>query len=205
MDRIDLSGRRLGLIDADYLAVETDVEPNREAEQFRELRNELQRIEERLDIAWCGATIARIFRQHPWLQSVDLELWTEATYNDDGGSYMAHYARFRDVVACPGAAVPAELQGGDGALDLDAAGDLLDAEHEDEEFDLCAPFIPQGTADSCTLRLDRGTLEPLLAGSAVSGLAVARLLWPHHEALRVLNLQTHASAVAAAVSAAERP
>ena len=163
MNRIDVSGRISGLADADYLVGQGDVEPNPEAQQFCELRSWLRPIEERLDIAWCGAVIAQIFRHHSWLQSFQLELWTESVYNDEGGSFMAHYARFRDVVACA-------------------------------EFDLCTPFIEQGNADSCNLTLDRGVLAPLLASSTVSGLAVARLLWPNHESLRPWAQPAQASA-----------
>lgn len=194
MNRIDVSGRISGLADADYLVGQGDVEPNHEAQQFCELRSWLRPIEERLDIAWCGAVIAQIFRHHPWLQSFQLELWTESVYNDDGGSFMAHYARFRDVVACAGVELPDDLQDAVGALDSDAAASLLDSEHEDDEFDLCTPFIEQGNADSCTLTLDRGALAPLLAVSTVSGLAVARLLWPNHESLRPWAQPAQASA-----------
>jgi len=184
MNRVEVNRYMQGLADADYLVGEGDVEPNREAQQLRELLRTLQRHEDRLDIAWCGAAVAQIFRQHPWLQSFQLDVWIESVYNDEGGSFMAHYARFRDIVACLGAEVPHELQDEDGLLDPDAASDLLDTEHEDEEFEFCAPFIASGNGDSCMLALDRGVMAPLLAAAVVSGLTVARLLWPDHDALR---------------------
>jgi len=184
MNRLESNGRMADLADADYLVGEGDVEPNREAQNLRELLRTLQRHEDRLDIAWCGAAVAQIFLKHSWLQSFQLDLWVESVYNDEGGSFMAHYARFRNIVACPGAEVPHELRDEDGSPDPDAASDLLDSEHEDEAFELCAPFIASGNADSCTLALDRGVMAPLLAASVVSGLTVARLLWPDHDALR---------------------
>ena len=192
------------LVNADYLVGEGGIEPNREAQKFRELLRTLQRHEDRLDIAWCGAAVAQIFLKHSWLQSFQLDLWTESVYNDEGGSFMSHYVRFRNVVACPGAEVPRELQDKDGLLDPDAANDQLDAEHEDEEFDLCAPFIASGNADSCMLALHRGVLAPLLAASVVSGLTVARLLWPDHDALRSFDQQspTPGTAIARAGSPA---
>lgn len=203
MNQVEVNERMRGLADADYRVGEGDVEPNREAQKLRDLLRTLRHHEDRLDIAWCGAAIAQIFRQHPWLQIFQLDLWTESVYNDEGGSFMAHYARFRDIVACPGAEVPHQLKDADGLLDLDAASDLLDTEHEDEEFELCAPFIASGNSDSCMLALDRGVLAPLLAASAVSGLTVARLLWPDHGALRSFDQQSPTTG--AAIAGAESP
>lgn len=184
MNRTDASGLLDGLADADYLVADGDVGPTREAQQLIELRQALRPHEDRLDIAWCGAAVARIFRQHPWLQSFRFELWSESVYNDEGGSFMAHYVSFHEAEAAPEAALPEEVMDGEGAFDPDAAAHLLESEHEDDEYDLCRPFIAEGNADSCMFRLDRGVLAPLLREAAVSGLAVARLLWSDHEWLR---------------------
>lgn len=184
MNPHDISGLLQSLADADYLAAEGDVGTNREAHELIKLRQALRPHEDRLDIAWCGATIARMFLQHPWLQRFQLELWSESVYNDEGGSFMSHYVRFHDVEAAPDVHLPGEVQDAEGTFDPDAAADLLDSEHEDDEYDLCLPFIAQGNADSCTLTLDRYVLASLLVSGTVSGLAVARLLWPDHESVR---------------------
>ncbi len=184
MNQTDVSGLLQSLTYADYLVAECDVRTNREAHELIKFRQALRHHEDRLDIAWCGATIARIFLQHPWLHRFQLELWSESVYNDEGGSFMSHYLRFHELESVPETALPDEVQGSEGAFSPDAAADLLESEHEDDEYDLCLPFIAQGNADSCTLKLDRGVLAPLLRQAPVSGLAVARLLWPDHEALR---------------------
>lgn len=185
MNPPDVSSLLQSLADADYLVAEGDVGTNPEAHELIKLRHALRHHEDRLDIAWCGATIARIFLQHPWLQRFRLELWSESVYNDEGGSFMSHYVRFHDAEAAPDAQLPEEVQDSVGSVDPDAAAGLLDSEHEDDEYDLCLPFIAQGNADSCTLNLDRAVLEPLLTSASISGLAVARLLWPDHESVRV--------------------
>lgn len=184
MNPTDVSGVLQGLADADYLVADGDVGTNREAQQLIKLRQALRPHEDRLDIAWCGAAIARMLLQHPWLQRFQLELWSESVYNDEGGSFMSHYVRVHDAEAVPETALPDEVQDSEGAFSPDAAADLLESEHEDDEYDLCLPFIAQGNADSCMLKLDRDVVAPLLAGGAVSGLAVARVLWPDHESLR---------------------
>ena len=192
MNPHDVSRLLQRFADADYLAAEGDIGANREAHELIKLRQALRPHEDRLDIAWCGATI---------------ELWSESVYNDEGGSFMSHYVRFHEAEAAPAAALPDEVKDCDGAFDPDAAADLLDSEHEDDEFDLCLPFIAQGNADSCILKLDRDVLTPLLRQASVSGLAVARLLWPDHESLRPFLPQPpssgNASASASASASAE--
>lgn len=202
MNPHDVSRLLQRFADADYLAAEGDIGANREAHELIKLRQALRPHEDRLDIAWCGATIARMFLQHPWLQRFQLELWSESVYNDEGGSFMSHYVRFHEAEAAPEAALPDEVKDCDGAFDPDAAADLLDSEHEDDEFDLCLPFIAQGNADSCILKLDRDVLTPLLRRASVSGLAVARLLWPDHESLRPFLPQPPNSGYASAGASA---
>lgn len=184
MNPPDVSVLLQSLAAADYLVAEGDVGTNPEAHELIRLRQALRPHEDRLDIAWCGATIARIFLQHPWLQRFQLELWSESVYNDEGGSFMSHYVRFHEAEAAPEAQLPDEVQDSDGSFDPDAAACLLDSEHEDDEYDLCLPFIAQGNEDSCTLSLDRSVLAPLLTSGSISGVAVARLLWPDHESVR---------------------
>lgn len=184
MNPPDVSSLLQSLADADYVVADGDVGTNREAQELIKLRQALRPHEDRLDIAWCGATIAHIFIQHPWLQRFQLDLWSEPVYNDEGGSFMSHYVRFHGAESAPDVHLPQEVQDAEGTFDPDAAADLLDSEHEDDEYDLCLPFIAQGNADSCTLTLDRHVLASLLASGAVSGLAVARLLWPDHESVR---------------------
>lgn len=185
--RLDPAVAQRGLVDADYLAAAQGLAPNADAQQIITLRHALRPYENRLDLAWAGAAVAQVFLRHPWLRSARLDLWTEAVCDDTGGMFSTHCARFGKVLAMEGAQVPPDLLDDDGAFDPHAAADLLDTGHEDEEFDLCAPFVEGHNGEAVTLDLDRDVLAPLLAGGVVSGLAVARLLWPNHEYIRDLQ------------------
>lgn len=181
------------LFDIDYVADATNVGPSGEAQTAIELLHKVRPIEERLDLAWVGAAVAQMFLKHVWLQSVHLEVSAESNYDDHGGSFVSHSLQFSQAVATPGARLPDGLANDDGAIDEDAAAELLGNEHEDDAYDFAAPFLLPSVVDATTLQLDREALAPLLTRSGpVSGLAVARTLWPDHEVMRQLAAQAAA-------------
>ena len=174
--------------DIDYLADAANIGPSCEGRTAIDLIHKARLLEEYLNLAWVGAAVAQIFLRHPWLQSVALDVSAESQYNDAGGSYVSHSLRFDAAVAAPNLRFPDEVSREEGgAFDPDAACHVLEAEHEDDAYDFAAPFLPPNAVDNVNLPLDRNTLAPVLTrGGAVSGLEVARLLWPDHEVVRRL-------------------
>lgn len=176
------------LRDVDHLATAADFGPSTQARTAIELLHRVHALEELLDLAWAGAAVAQIFLQRPWLQSVDLEVSAESVYDDAGGGFVSHSLRFGSAVPVPGVRFPEEVAAQDGrTFDARAAAEELAIAFEDCACDFAAPFLLPNVVDTTTLRLERDRLAPLLApGAAVSGLAVARLLWPDHEVIRCL-------------------
>jgi hypothetical protein len=189
MNPIDPILPRLKLSDVDYVADVKAVGPSSEAQTLINVLRAMRPIEDCLDLAWVGAMVAHMFMKHAWLQSVSLGVSAESQYNDEGGSYMSHSVRFTSVTRVPGVHLPDDLANEDGAFDDEGAVELLEHECEDEAFNFAAPFLSANAEDEVTLQLNREALAPLLSGgTAASGLAVARLLWPDHEVVRRLAL-----------------
>lgn len=183
MNPLDVSSRLQGLAAADHLVAEGEVSTNAEAEQLLALGRAVRLHEERLDLAWCGAAVARLFLARPWLQRVNMQLMSESVYNDEGSFLWEHYAIFKAAEAVPGADLPAEVKNAEGSFNPDAVADLLYDAYVDEAYELCLPFLDPDEQDACSFTLDREDLASVLTGGPVSGLAVARVLWPDHEAL----------------------
>ncbi|MBQ1764200.1 MAG: hypothetical protein IIZ92_15020 [Aquincola sp.] len=183
MNPTDVSSRLKGLAAADHLAADGEVSPNAEAEQLLALGRAIRLHEERLDLAWCGAAVARLFLARPWLQRVNMQLMFESVYNDEGRFGWEHCAIFKAAESVPGADLPAQVQNAEGSFNPDAVADLLHDAHVDEAYELCLPFLDADEQDSCTFALDREDLAAVLTARPVSGLAVARVLWPDHDAL----------------------
>lgn len=181
------------LCDIDYMADANNVGPSGEAQTAIELLHKVRPIEERLDLAWVGAAVAQMFLRHVWLQSVHLEVSAENHHDDHGGSFVSHSLQFNHAVAVPNVRLPDDLADDDGAFNEDAAAELLGSEHEDDAYDFAAPFLLPSVVDATTLQLDREALSTLLTRSGpVSGLEVARTMWPDHEVMRQLAAQASA-------------
>jgi hypothetical protein len=179
------------LRDIDYVASATHFGPSSDAQTAVELLHKVHALQERLDLAWVGATVAQIFLQRPWLRSLDVEVAAEAIQNDAGGSCISHSLRFDNAVPVPGARWPLDMALQDGPFDARAAAESLAITFEDCAYDFAAPFLLPNVVGTTTLHLDRDQLAPLLGhGAPVSGLDVARWLWPDHEVVRALCANT---------------
>ncbi|KAK0039491.1 hypothetical protein Bpfe_031078 [Biomphalaria pfeifferi] len=173
------------LTDTDYIATADVTGPSAHAQAVIEATARLRVHQERLDLAWCGAAVARIFLARPWLFAVDACVTAEANLSDEGVTFISRTVRFQNAVAVTGARIPREVATAFDELDTDLLEQALDDEHEDSSWDFATPFLDPGQAGEVRLNLSRRAIGHLLqGGTAVSGLAVAKELWPDHGVFR---------------------
>lgn len=165
------------LVDADYVYESDKVEANEEADRLIELADEVRQAALRLDFAWAAAFLAGMFVERPWLQGFNLSLTRTHEHSDEGGTYTSYSVSLSGVRFVQGQELPEDLQ--DEGLDAaDAVESDLKEQCSDWEIDLCEPFLGPTGEDELDLTLDRTALAGLLATEPISGLAVARRLWP---------------------------
>lgn len=109
------------------------------------------------------ACLARLFRQHAWLDAVTLSFSVTAEYDDSGGYYRCVRCHAETVRAVPGTVLDDAIFPG-GEFDADHAAELIREEIEDDEFDLYTGLAgtPDGYED-LDLPLERSAVAELLS------------------------------------------
>ena len=122
-----------------------------------------------LAACWTGACLARLFRQHAWLDAVTLSFSVTAEYDDSGGYYRCVRCHAETVRAVPGTVLDDAIFPG-GEFDADHAAELIREEIEDDEFDLYTGLAgtPDGYED-LDLPLERSAVAELLSREAIDG------------------------------------
>lgn len=104
---------------ADYMVGADGVfKANASLLDLRRRIEELQAADEMMNAAFCGAFIFALFRRHPWLDRLELDLWASSEYDDSGGSYRSASLRVAQVEVRDGMSVP------DAVLELDSSNPL---------------------------------------------------------------------------------
>ena len=124
---------------------------------------------EALDASWAGAVLAGLFLKHAWLDALTLSFTVTSEYDDSGGYYRCISCNAQTVRPVPQQLLPEDLFPG-GDFDPDAAGQFLEAEFEDDEFDLYAGLsgTPDGYSD-LDVTLTRQPIAALLMQSPIDG------------------------------------
>ncbi|MCL1960608.1 MAG: hypothetical protein FWG56_02240 [Desulfovibrionaceae bacterium] len=104
---------------------------NDAGQALREQHKNIEAQVAKLDRNWSDAVLAALFLRHPWVDTLTIEVSSNWGYNDFGDHYLSSWCRVEEVgiVAC--AALPGDILGDDGQVDLHVAalllGDALDA------------------------------------------------------------------------------
>lgn len=165
------------LADADYLVDENEFGATDEVEPLLSIVERVRKAGQRLDLAFAGARVAQVFLQRPWLQGFTLSVSQSQEYNDAGGTYTSYSLNCSNVTFVTGQELPEEIQDDSVEVSADIAAEQIKDDLQNEEFDLCHPFLQDSDDADRDLVIDRASIAELLAKPPVSGQAVARRLW----------------------------
>lgn len=181
MNQTHAAGFLAELDQADFQIGPEDLQPDPMAVLFNDMADQMPGIARRLSTVWCAGAMALLFRTHPWIQSIRLELRREGEYDDEGGTYMSSWVNVEEVTAVEGATLP-EGALEEGRFSSDFAADLLEQEAPSWEDELCSAFIggySYGEAQA-TLVVDRHAFDELAKAGITSARAVALAVWPSY-------------------------
>lgn len=142
---------------------------------FKRCADILHSHAERADL---GARIGALFDEHAWLQSFRCQIDLEWAIGDEGQIYESSTCVVSAIANVPDAPLHAEVQGGDGMFDPEAAEAAIEAFFDEYGHDL-ALLLRDGTdAGTWDLSLRRESIEAELAQRRPSGKAIWNALFP---------------------------
>lgn len=146
------------------------------------------------DLSYCGAALADVFLDRPWLQAFDVEVRAEWRMGDEGGFFTSYNVSADNLVALSEGEVPEDLQEDDGELDTAMALGDIDSELETDAPALAgAVGLTDRDDEAVKFTVNRSALQDLFDVAAstatpVSGIAVAQRIWPERMASVVRDL-----------------
>jgi hypothetical protein len=163
----------------DYVVREARIEPDDSAAALAAVRSVIAKLQDRADLAWAGARIAQVLREHPWLAACKITISCSSEYNDQGGTYLSRWLGVSGVKPLAQAQIPEDLCVDTGGLDEDAATDRLNDALSDDVAGLADAFMEPYEDSEHEVLVDRALVADLIASpSPISGAAAAERLWP---------------------------
>lgn len=166
---------------ADYI-LGRDGNLARNAEGDAVIVNYMKALEaqEQLQKSWAGAYVAGLLREHPWVESMAIELKASGEYDDDGGTYRSIRASVINVILRSDVRPPVDAIV-DGEFDPDFGAALIEPSLDDACGDLYDAFHPEcDDYNDIVVTVERRSVVQLLEHDQVNGTDAFVRLFPDH-------------------------